>query len=519
MAPSPPAETLSNGKTLPFTTRIKEFTPMVLFMTLSVFGSRVAEDVSVFAGVQAMDPFVRRFGSYNAVTHKYAIRSYLVSILNSFPYLGKLLGCWAATPLAEKIGRKKSVLAVIATSFIGVLLQITATTVAQFTVGRMLCYAMTGICVNVMPAYMAECAPACLRGMVTSQLQMQIVVAQLVASGVNYGTSTIKTDAGWRISVGVQFVMPGLLLVLYPMIVESPRWLLSRDRFEDATASLRRLRKKDVPDEVIQDEVNLLGHLQSNEGKGSWKEIFTGTNRRRSIVAVIVMVGQQITGQAFVSQYSVTFYKQQGYTNNFELGMIQQALGVAASILTTVVVDSFGRRRILLIGGTANSVFLFIMGAMGSIAHPSTTEKRLLVASVMIWFYFYLLSWASVPYIVLGEASTRRVVEKTSNLAVSLSVLSAFLVSFTAPYLIGADYANLGGKVGFIYGGLSVVFTALTWFYVPEMKGRSLEDIDSLFEKKVPTRDFRTADISAIQISLDKLGEKDLSAVEERRAT
>ncbi len=231
------------------------------------------------------------------------------------------------------------------------------------------------------------------------------------------------------------------------------------------------------------------------------------------------MVGQQITGQAFVSQYSVTFYKQQGYTNNFELGMIQQALGVAASILTTVVVDSFGRRRILLIGGTANSVFLFIMGAMGSIAHPSTTEKRLLVASVMIWFYFYLLSWASVPYIVLGEASTRRVVEKTSNLAVSLSVLSAFLVSFTAPYLIGADYANLGGKVGFIYGGLSVVFTALTWFYVPEMKGRSLEDIDSLFEKKVPTRDFRTADISAIQTSLDKLGEKDLSAVEERRAT
>ena len=66
---------------------------------------------------------------------------------------------------------------------------------------------------------------------------------------------------------------------------------------------------------------------------------------------------------------------------------------------------------------------------------------------------------------------------------------------------------------------MSVVFTALTWFYVPEMKGRSLEDIDSLFEKKVPTRDFRTADISAIQISLDKLGEKDLSAVEERRAT
>ena len=79
----------------------------------------------------------------------------------------------------------------------------TSTTIAQFTIGRMLTYAMTGIAVNVMPSYMAECAPASLRGMVTAQLQMQIVVAQLVASGVNYGTSTIKSNAGWRISIGV----------------------------------------------------------------------------------------------------------------------------------------------------------------------------------------------------------------------------------------------------------------------------------------------------------------------------
>lgn len=107
----------------------------------------------------------------------------------------------------------------------------------------MVSYAMTGICVSVMPAFMAECAPASLRGMVTSQLQMQIVVAQLVASAVNFGTSKSTGDAGWRISlgeppykisvvpllttawdIGIQFVMPGLLLLLYPFIIESPRW-------------------------------------------------------------------------------------------------------------------------------------------------------------------------------------------------------------------------------------------------------------------------------------------------------
>ena len=226
------------------------------------------------------------------------------------------------------------------------------------------------------------------------------------------------------------------------------------------------------------------------------------------------MVGQQLTGQAFVSQYSVVFYKSQGYTNNFELGMIQQAIGVAANMLTTLVVDSFGRRQILLIGGCFNAIFLFILGAMGSIAKPSVTESRLLVASVMIWFYFYILSWASVPYIVLGEASTRRVVEKTSNVAVSLSVVSAFLTSFTAPYLTGKDYANLGGKVGFIYGSSMIVFVVLTYIFVPEMKGRSLEEVDALFAQKTPTRQFPKADVTIAQVLTEK-ADKEPSVMEQ----
>lgn len=228
------------------------------------------------------------------------------------------------------------------------------------------------------------------------------------------------------------------------------------------------------------------------------------------------MVGQQITGQAFVSQYSVVFYKQQGFNNSFELGMIQQALGVAAVMLTSVVVDTFGRRQILIIGGTMNAIFLFIMGAMGSIAHPSQTEKRLMVASVLIWFYFYLLSWASVPYIVLGETSTRRVVEKTSNLAVSLSVIAAFLVSFTAPYLTGAGYANLGGKVGYIYGSLTVLFTCLTWMYVPEMKGRSLEELDILFRDRVSTREFPKTLVPPEEVGLGKVEQKHATVTVDR---
>lgn len=208
------------------------------------------------------------------------------------------------------------------------------------------------------------------------------------------------------------------------------------------------------------------------------------------------MVGQQITGQAFATQYSVVFYKQQGFKNSFVLGLIMQALGVAAVLITTTIIDGFGRRRLLIGGGMLQAAFLYIMGSIGTVTQPTDIQMKVMVASFMLFFFFYLLAWAPLSYVILGEVSSRRLVEKTSNLAVSLSVITAFVVSFTVPYLVGAEYANLGAKVGFIYGSLSVAVSILTFFFIPEMKGRSLEELDVLFSENTTTRSFRHAAVT-----------------------
>ncbi len=106
----------------------------------------------------------------------------------------------------------------------GVLLQTTATTAAQFTIGRFISFGMTGMTIVVVPIYTSETAPKVLRGMMTSTLQLMIVLGQLVAGLVTFGTQNITSDRGWQIPVSLQFICPTLILVLLPLVPESPRW-------------------------------------------------------------------------------------------------------------------------------------------------------------------------------------------------------------------------------------------------------------------------------------------------------
>lgn len=142
--------------------------------------------------------------------------------------------------------------------------------------------------------------------------------------------------------------------------------------------------------------------------------------------------------------------------------------------------------------------FLFILGGVGTIHNPNATQKNVMVASNVLFGASYALSWAPLSYTILGEAATSRLKEKTNNLATSISVITTFVVSFTLPYLLGPPYAALGARVGFIYGSTSAISVVVAWLLIPEMKGRSLEEVDEMFEKNIAVREFRDYQSSGI---------------------
>lgn len=283
-----------------------------------------------------------------------------------------------------------------------------AKTAAQFTIGRIITYGMTGMAIVVVPIYQAETAPRILRGMFGSTIQLMIVFGQLIATLITFGTQHIHGSRGWHIPIGLQLLMPGLILALLPFLPESPRWLLSRGRREDAVRSMKRLRRS-MSDEEVELEIEAIAYAYNIEPEGGqtnrassiagWWEVFNETNRRRTAVAVLAMFGQQITGQAFPSQYGVIFYQSQGFGSKaFLFNVISNIVGLVAVVITWFYVDAVGRRPVLLAGGSMMAAFLYILGAMGVIGRRNMDgpERNLTVASLMMFSFSYNLSWAPV---------------------------------------------------------------------------------------------------------------------------
>ncbi|OAA72309.1 General substrate transporter [Cordyceps fumosorosea ARSEF 2679] len=474
--------------------RLRHFNGMLVFFMLymALCAFNYGFDVGTFSGVQGMDSFTRRFGEYNELKNRFSIPPWLLSIMTATPFLGKAVGCIICGPIAEKWGRKFAIFGLCILSFIGVTLQTSAASAAQFTVGRIFTFAMTGMTIVVVPIFQAEASPRVLRGMFGSTLQAMVIFGQVVSTLVTYGTETIQTAAGWRIPIGLQFIAPCLLCAMLYFLPESPRWLLSHGRREEAIQSLAKFRKRTTVEEVGV-ELNGIALSHHRENQGTWAEVFNQENRLRTGVATLAMFGQQITGQAFASQYAVVFYQSQGFgASAFLFNVLNSVISLVAVMITWLFVDSTGRRPVLLVGGAFMSFFFFLLGGIGSMdpGKRSDDMKNLMVACLMLFYFFYNLSWAPVSYIVVSEVAAQRVREKTNLFACVISVLTTFVTSYTIPYLISDKGANLGAKVGYIYGSTSLIMIIVTYFFIPELKGRQLEEVDQLFASGLPLRRF-----------------------------
>lgn len=145
------------------------------------------------------------------------------------------------------------------------------------------------------------------------------------------------------------------------------------------------------------------------------------------------------------------------------------------------------------------------MAGLGRISNPTKTDGQGIAACVIIFTCVFNATWGATPYVVASEIGTGRLREKTMAFSSTVNVVAAFTVSFTLPYLLNAPYAALGAGVGWIYGSFAVLASLYTFFFVPETKGRGLEELDYCFAQGVSPRKFHTIRVEGAAATLHDL--------------
>ncbi|CDO92667.1 unnamed protein product [Kluyveromyces dobzhanskii CBS 2104] len=444
-----------------------------------------------FATIQAMDSFIEKFGEYDALTGLYSIPPKFLSYLNSFQYLGFAFGLICGSLISSRFGRKICVLSMSLYALIPATIGLTSGSKEQILCARVFNYIFIGMEMAVIPVFQAEIVPPNTRGFFVGAFQLSLNIGGLVIHIITNSTAHIENTSAWRIPLGLYYIFPSIIASLVMFIPESPRWLILKGKKEEAMKSLVRLRTGTIHENDISKEYESIVKSVEAEKlqKSQYSELFTGTNKRRTIMVILANTFQQVTGQAFSSQYGTIFIKSLNTVNPFLMSIVSSVIGIVAVIIVLIFTDQFGRKRFLVVGSTIQAIALLTMGGLGTGA-VTVAKKKGVVATMMIKNFSYCLSWAPLSYVISSEIPTPRLRDKTYAVGILFNILFAFLTAFTLPYLLSAPYANLQSKVGFVYGGFTVLSIVYSYF-LPECRGLSLEEIEFNFVNGVPLNRFK----------------------------
>ncbi|KAM0269835.1 hypothetical protein ACHAQH_009637 [Verticillium albo-atrum] len=395
---------------------------------------------------------------------------------------------------AMRWGRKAGLYCSAAAALLSVGIQMISHYPAM-VVGRAIMGCGIGFAASFSIAYWSEIAPAHLRGQIMILYQLSINISNFLGSCVDQGTHNLTTAWAYRAPL-LAMTLPSLIMFGTVWIVpESPRWLVTQNQHERAGANLKKIRGSKYTAEEVNEEIQEAIRFTALErefgASTSFVECFKGTDLRRTLIATMALVGQQFMGVAFLAGYITYFFALVGFTNAFVCTVIVNAISIVGSLVAFPLVKHIGRRPLMIAGAFVSAFCMLGFATVAEGAPNSDAAAKCIIVFICIFSFAYSATWGALGPAIIGEVPSNSLRSKTIAIAASASFSVSLIVITTIPYLIGASYADLGTRVGFIFGGLTVLVFIGVIIYLPETKDRTLEEIDEMFINRVPTWDFK----------------------------
>ena len=465
---------------------------LTLWLTLTIIMR--GYDASVATSFFALPAFRNRFG-YNVPGHGNQIQAKWQSVLSIATTVGQVFGSFAATVPMDKWGRRPTLAVCLVLTCCIIPIEVFAPSIQVLVAAEYLAGFILGFYQVLIPTYSAELLPTVLRPYLAACINLNYNIGGLLIAGITTAFDNYTTEWGYKIPFTLQWMWPVLILPVLYITPESPWFLVKNDRTEEAKKALYTLSTKhpkvDVDKTIAMMQKTIL-YEESIESGGSFFDCFRGMARWRTEIVIMVFFCQDFSLSPVSAAY---FYEQLNLSTDksFDLSIAGTAISTFCSLFSGVFLRLYGRRTTFTIGIATLCVLQLIVGFLQLPSSYNTNTGFRMGQIVLLYLAgaVYNLSIGPLTYTILTEVPSIRLRSKQVAIAISCDAAYGIVTNFITPYLINPGEANAKGKVDFLWGGITFFSFLWCYFRLPETKHRTFEEIDYLFENKVPNKQFK----------------------------
>ncbi|CAI4369980.1 CIC_collapsed_G0012150.mRNA.1.CDS.1 [Saccharomyces cerevisiae] len=475
--------------------------PASAYVTVSImcimiaFGGFVfGWDTGTISGFVNQTDFIRRFGMKHKDGTNYLSKvrtGLIVSIFN----IGCAIGGIILSKLGDMYGRKVGLIVVVVIYIIGIIIQIASINKwYQYFIGRIISGLGVGGIAVLSPMLISEVSPKHLRGTLVSCYQLMITAGIFLGYCTNFGTKNYSNSVQWRVPLGLCFAWALFMIGGMTFVPESPRYLAEVGKIEEAKRSIAVSNKVAVDDPSVLAEVEaVLAGVEAEKlaGNASWGELFSSKTKvlQRLIMGAMIQSLQQLTGDNYFFYYGTTIFKAVGLSDSFETSIVLGIVNFASTFVGIYVVERYGRRTCLLWGAASMTACMVVYASVGVTRlwpngqdQPSSKGAgNCMIVFACFYIFCFATTWAPIAYVVVSETFPLRVKSKAMSIATAANWLWGFLIGFFTPFITGA----INFYYGYVFMGCLVFMFFYVLLVVPETKGLTLEEVNTMWEEGV----------------------------------
>jgi sugar porter (SP) family MFS transporter len=421
----------------------------------------------------------------------YSHTTNMIGALNGINSAGAIAGCLLQAWTADYYGRKHTMQIGCVVLIVGGALCAGAVNMAMFLVGRFIAGVGAAILACIVPIYQAEVSTAETRGAMVAVTGIMYAVGYTLAGWLGFACYYMKpaspaTSFSWRFPLAFQVIFPLIVLVGSSLIPFSPRWLLQQGKTEEAFETVKRLHS--TPDDVhhakAKQEFHLIARQFEHDRSMTIRrfELFrTPANRRRALIAFILMWGDQFLGVFVMTNYGVLIYASLGLGGSIPLllNACWTSFTLIGNTWTAFYVDRVGRRTCMLIGSIGCTVSVICLCALT--AQYLGADNIAGLRGAVFFVFFFIFWWCffidATQYIYVAEIFPNHLRSQGVALGLSSFYLASEVTLVAAPVALN----SIGWKFYLVLIVPSLCYIVAIYFLFPETKGRTLEEIGALF--------------------------------------